>query len=239
MINNIIGSDKAAIYSVAYTFSMMFTILTNAINSSFIPYTYKSLKKQNYKELKKNASILVLLVGVACIIAMGLGAEFIRIFAAPKYYEARWVVIPVAESLLFLFIYPLFCNVEFYFEKTKFIMVASSGAAIINILLNYLFIPKFGYIAAAYTTLVCYILLTIAHYVAYKKLLKQFEIRVELYNIRLILIVVVISLIFMTIMIMIYDLIILRLTVISVIVLIMGIKIKKIILKILQIRSEE
>lgn len=83
------------------------------------------------------------------VIVMAFCPEIIKIFAAPEYYDARWIVPPVVEALLFMFIFPLFCNVEFYFAQTKFIMVASSVAALTNVCLNYIGIRLFGYIAAA------------------------------------------------------------------------------------------
>jgi O-antigen/teichoic acid export membrane protein len=43
-------------------------------------------------------------------------------------------------------------------------MIASVVAGLFNIILNYVFIPRFGYIAAAYTTLFCYGVFTLAHY---------------------------------------------------------------------------
>ena len=47
--------------------------------------------------------------------------------------------------------------------------MGTAGAAILNVILNAVFIKKYGYIAAAYTTLVCYVLYFAYHYfVAYK-----------------------------------------------------------------------
>lgn len=205
MISNMVGKSEAAIYSVAYTISMMFTIVTTAINNSFIPYTYKAIKNKKYKELNKNTTFLVLMVGLFCMIAMAFGPEIIKIFAAPKYYDARWVIPPIAESLLFMFIYPLFSNVEFYFEKTKFIMVASGAAAVANIGLNYIGIQMFGYIAAAYTTLICYILLTVVHYFAYKKVCNTNDIQVNIYNIKFLVVFSGFSICMMIIMTLIYE----------------------------------
>ena len=42
----------------------------------------------------------------------------------------------------------------FYYKKSGFIAFASIVAAAINIILNYILIPRFGFVAAAYTTLV-------------------------------------------------------------------------------------
>jgi len=237
MIADMIGKGEAAIYSVAYTISMMFTIVTGAINNTFIPYTYKAIRDKKYKDLKKTASFLVLLVGAACIVAMAFGPEIIRIFAAPEYYDARWVVPPVAEALLFMFIFPLFCNVEFYYEQTKFIMVASGLAAAINVGLNHVAIKLFGYVAAAYTTLICYILLAIAHYIAYRIICKKKAIDFELYDMRFILTISVISLIIMVGMTFIYDIFVVRYTIIALIVIAIVVKRKVVIEKLRGIKE--
>lgn len=205
MIADMVGTREAAIYAVAYTISMMLTIVTSAINASYIPFTYKAIKNQNYQSLKETSGYLVLFIGIGSILAICIGPEIIRIFAAPVYYESRWIIPPVAASVLFMFIFPLFCNVEFYFEQTKFIMVASVMAAITNIMLNYIAIPIFGYIAAAYTTLFCYILLTIAHYAAYRLVCRKKGISIGIYNMKLIILVIFLSLVMMCLILSVYD----------------------------------
>lgn len=210
MIADMCGESDAAIYNVAYSFAMIFTIVTTAVNNTFIPYTYKVLRDKTYTALRRTANFLVLMVGAFCIIAMAFGPEIIRIFAAPQYYEARWVLPPVAEALLFMFIYPLFCNIEFYYEKTKFIMLASGGAAVVNVALNYIFIGRFGYLAAAYTTLACYILLAVVHYAAAKIICRQEGIEVQLYDMRFLVLLSIASMAVMVFMTAIYDHIIIR-----------------------------
>ena len=188
MINSMVGKSEAAVYAIAYTIAMMMTIITTAINNSFIPYTYKGLTERKYLDIKKNSSLLLVIVGGGCVLAMAFGPELIKIFASKEYYEAIWVMPPVAASVYFMFLYPLFANVEFFYEKTKFIMVASCIGAGTNILLNFIFIKIFGYIAAGYTTLACYILFAFAHYFFYKRIFKENIKEVDnLYDMRFIL----------------------------------------------------
>lgn len=52
-------------------------------------------------------------------------------------------------------------------------MVASLIGAVLNIFLNYLFIPKVGYLAAGYTTLICYVIYVIMHYFFMKYIIKK------------------------------------------------------------------
>ena len=99
--------------------------------------------------------------------------EIIKILAPFSYYEAIYVIPPVTASIFFQFLYSAFSNIEFYYEKPQYVSVASIGAAIINIALNAMLIPLFGYIIAGYTTLFCYILLSIFHYILMSKLINK------------------------------------------------------------------
>lgn len=173
MINNMVGSAQAAIYGVAYNISTLMTIITNAISGTYVPFVYRSMKDKKYGDIKRITNLLLLAVSVCCMIILLFGPEIIKIFAPREYYSARWVIPPISISIYFIFLYQLFGNIEFYFEKTKFVMAASCVGAVTNIILNFICIKKFGFIAAAYTSLVCYILFSIMHYLFSKKVLKE------------------------------------------------------------------
>jgi O-antigen/teichoic acid export membrane protein len=84
------------------------------------------------------------------------------------------VIPPVACAVFFQFLYPLFSTIEFYYEKTHYILASSCLSAVLNIVLNYIFIPKYGYIIAGYTTLVCYIFFAFLHYLFQKKIFSEY-----------------------------------------------------------------
>ena len=84
-----------------------------------------------------------------------------------------WVVPPVALGTLCQYFYTNYVNQELYHKKTVMIAVNSIIAALINTGLNYIFIQKYGYIAAAYTTLAGYFILMCLHYISTKIVLKE------------------------------------------------------------------
>ena len=63
-------------------------------------------------------------------------------------------------------------------------MVASVVGAVLNIILNAIFIPIYGYIAAAYTTLVCYMVYSFLHYLFMRKACEKHTNGVQPYNTR-------------------------------------------------------
>lgn len=174
MIRDLTSASDAGIYSIAYSVSMLMTIFNSAIMQTMDPWMYQRIKDKNIKDIKNVAYPALIFISAANLFLMAFAPEVIRIFAPPAYYDAIWVIPPVAMSVVFTFSYDLFAKFEFYYEKTKFIMMASIAGALANVALNYVFIPIYGYRAAAYTTLFCYILYALGHYLFMRKVCKDY-----------------------------------------------------------------
>lgn len=168
MISRYVGDDKAGIYSLAYQISQVMTLFSTTLNQTITPWIYKKIKENQTKDISRIANICLFIIAAANILLILIGPEVVKLFAPPAYYEAIWIIPPVALSVVFMFSYDLFAKFEFYYEKTYYVMIASTFGAITNIIMNYFCIRVFGYIAAAYTTLFCYILYSLAHYIAMK-----------------------------------------------------------------------
>jgi O-antigen/teichoic acid export membrane protein len=168
MIGKIAGNEEAGIYSIAYSAGMIMILFHGAIMNSFVPWTYKNIKDQKYKEIAKYANLILVLMGCGIFLFILIIPEFIRIMAPPEYHGAVYAVPPICASVFFMSLFNLFANIEYYYEQTKFVMAASVSGAIVNIILNACFIPRYGYLAAAYTTLACYVLFALGHYLFMK-----------------------------------------------------------------------
>ena len=99
--------------------------------------------------------------------------------ATEEYKEAIYVIPPIVGGVFFQVQYYLYANVVYYYKKPKYVMIASLTATITNIILNYVFIKKYGYFAAGYTTLVSYMIQALIDYLAMKKV-----VGIEVYNMR-------------------------------------------------------
>lgn len=170
MINIMVGYSSAGIYSLAYNLAWMLNLITTSILNTFNPWMYQRMKKKEFHRIGPFSYFLLGIVAVCVLGFVSIAPELIKIFAPIEYYEAMWVIPPVTASVYFLFMYSLYANFEFYFEKSKFMMAASTIGGLLNIILNYIFIKLFGYIAAGYTTLICYIFYSIAHYYCMKRI---------------------------------------------------------------------
>lgn len=173
MINGFCGASQAGIYSVAYSAAMVLTIINTSINSSIIPWMFKKLKKSDFSGIYEITFSLMLLVMGLNLFLIALAPEAMYILASKEYHEAILIIPPVACSTFLLFVSQQFINIEFYYEENKFAAYSSIGVAALNLLLNYIFIPIYGYIIAGYTTLVSYIIFTIIHYIVMRYVCKK------------------------------------------------------------------
>lgn len=170
MISNMVGTTESGIYSFAYNVYTIIQVTGNSLSNVWEPWFFEKMYAKDYDAIKKNGFLLgafmLVLVVILCLIA----PEVILILGTSKYSKSIYCVIPIIIGGYFSFIYILPCEIEYYYEKTKYIAIATSVAAIINIILNYIGIKKFGYIAAAYTTLATYLLYFCFHYFMARKI---------------------------------------------------------------------
>lgn len=175
MIEKYCVPGQAAIYSVAHTVSAIIQLLMTAINYSLVPWTYQKLKNREYENIAKKSNIILLTVGVVLAILMLFAPEVMTIMAPKEYREAIYIIPSMTAGIYFNYLYQLYSRIELYHERTKPMMVGTVSCAALNIVLNYILVNKYGYMAAAYTTLFCYFCLCLMHAVLARKIVFEFQ----------------------------------------------------------------
>lgn len=175
MIKDMIGDADSGLYIFGYSFASLLMIFTNAIGQAWLPWFNETLYSGGVEKIKQIQKKLVLL---------GCFLSFAFIVAAPEalmllsvsndsYWIAKFVVPPIVLGTLAQYFYTNYVNVEIFLKKTPVIAAGSCFAAALNYVLNAYFIPRYGYIAAAYTTLASYFILMIVHYITVRFVLRK------------------------------------------------------------------
>lgn len=182
IIASLVGNAAAAKYSLAYTIGLAVTIVWSSINSSLIPYTYEKCRNRDFVSLASTTNAIVLLYSIACGILILFAPEMLMIMAPSSYAECVYIIPPIVGGVFFMSMYFIFANVIYYYKQPKYVMYASVTSAVLNIGLNYILIPQYGYFAAGYTTLACFILQSVLDYYAMRKVTG-----ISIYNMRFLL----------------------------------------------------
>lgn len=241
MIGKMVSDGKAGIYSLAVNCSMVLSFVLTAIESSFIPWLYNNIKNKEYKSIKKIGNQLLMLVGVALLGMTLIGPELVWLMAPPEYQEAIWVIPPVVGGLLFLFEAKLFVGIEFYYENKRGLVHASILSAVVNIGLNYLLIPRFGFVVAGYTTLIAYILFAFMNYIYMQKSIlngNEYKEKVYIYDYKFILRFSVIYMLLSLLITILYPYPVVRITILLLTLFLVCVNYKKILRQVQQIRGK-
>lgn len=170
IINQYGNLSSTGVYSLATKISEVLLLVINSINYSWAPVFY-----QNNGDYKSVEGILKKYSQLVFLMALGIifyAENIAKILVASEFHSALSIIPVLVIGYIFVFLYQIYVNYAIYIKKTINITVNTIIAAIINIILNYIFIPKYGYQAACYTTLISYILLFIFHYINSKFILK-------------------------------------------------------------------
>lgn len=182
MIGAMCGSSEAGIYNLAYSLSQVMSVFNLAFLQTIEPWLYRKIKENQVHAISKVAYPAILCIAILNMLMMLFAPELLSIFAPNSYGAAKWVIPPVSMSVFFTFLYTFFAVFEFYYESTKYVMVASFVGAITNIVLNWIFIKQYGFLAAGYTTLFCYILFAVFHYTFMRKMCNKYLAGVKPYS---------------------------------------------------------
>ncbi len=174
-ISYFIGNESVGYYTVAYQMAALMLLVSISINQAWMPMLYKFLS--NYQENKKtifNVTLYLALLYTVCGVVIYLLSDLIfSLLVDEKFHSAKEYFPILLIAFVFQSYYYLFTNFLFFHKKTALLAKLTFISAIINIILNYIFIVKYGTIGVAYATAITYILYFFIIFAASKSLLNR------------------------------------------------------------------
>lgn len=171
MIRSMVGDAAAGIYSLAGNVQLVLTVLTDSIATVWSTWFYQKMDANDTKDIQHRAFQLCRMFAALCVGMIAIAPEMIWILGGKQYEQATYVAVPLIMVSFVLFVYNVVVDAEYYSQKTTYIMYCTLAAAMIDIVLNLFFVSRFGFVAAAYTTLTSYIFYLIFHMQLSRKLL--------------------------------------------------------------------
>lgn len=159
MISYYAGEDKAGIYSMGHTVGFLAFTVMSQVMAVWSPWVYRRFEEKDIKSVYDNSKMMILIGVYMSVGLITVSTELIKLFLTEAYLFCIYIVPPLVTAMFFQFIYLFLYDLEYYHKKAKRIACASVVAALFNFVLNMIFIQKYGYIAACYTTVAGYFVL--------------------------------------------------------------------------------
>ncbi len=158
--------SEVGIYNLGYKIGMIIQVL---LITPFItiwgPMKYSVRKEKNADQYYRK--ILTYFVAFGILLTLGISVfsfDILRLISPEEYWGAHLVIPLILLSYLFHGLsWPLSLGIAFE-KKTEYYAYITFFGAGLNIGLNFLAIPRYGMMGAAFTTLLCYFLMVVPRY---------------------------------------------------------------------------
>lgn len=155
---------QLGIYGACYKVSILMTLFIQTYRYAAEPFFFDQAKGQHPQDTYARMMHYFLIVCLFIFLSIMLFLDIVMLFVGEAYREGAPVVPVLLLANLFL---GIFYNLSIWFkltDKTTYGAIISVIGAVITLLLNFLLIPKFGYMGAAWATFACYASMMVISY---------------------------------------------------------------------------
>lgn len=164
--NKELAFQQLGIYSACSRLAIIMMMFTQAFRFAYEPFIFAKNKDADnskaYTEAMKYFIIFSLIIFLGVMFYLDVIKLFIR---SAAYYEGLDVV-PII--LIGYILFGIYFNLSFWYkmiDKTYFGAVFSIIGCVLTVALNIIFVPRYGYIASAWATLICnFIMMLMSYY---------------------------------------------------------------------------
>ncbi len=165
------ANEQVGIYSACYKLSMLVTILITAYRYAAEPFFFAQLKNEDKNKIYSKV-MNYFIAAICCVfLVVSLNVDIIKIFFIPN--EAYWEGLKVVPILLLANVFlGVYFNQSIWYKlsnQTKFGAYIAIVGASLTLLINFIFIPKYGYMASAWATMLVYAFQMVASYILGQK----------------------------------------------------------------------
>lgn len=172
-ITNLVGTSETGIYSFAYNIAVVLQVIFYSLENVWGVWMFSHMESREYHAIREASKKYMWLIAFIAIMMLVFSKEVIFIMGDKEYWSGATIFVPILIAMFLLYLYTIPVSIEYYFKQTKYIAMMTVVAAVFNIVTNYMFIPIFGYAAAAYTTLASYGILFVLHWIISIKILRK------------------------------------------------------------------
>ncbi len=148
--------EQVGVYNACYKLSILITLFIQAFRMGAEPFFFKQAQGQNPQRTYARVMKFFVITVTFMFLFVALFLSVWRHFIASKHWEGLAVVPILLLANIFLGIY---YNLSIWYKlgnKTKAGAYITLIGAAVTLVINFLFIPRFGYMACAWATFTCY-----------------------------------------------------------------------------------
>ena len=155
---------QLSVYGVCYKLSIVMTLFISMFRYAAEPFFFSHSTQTDSRAIYSQVMTWFIIVCSFIFLSVMLNIDLLKLLITKEYRVGLNVVAILLIANMFL---GIFYNLSIWYkltDKTKLGALVSIIGAGITILLNFILVPIFGYVGAAWATLICYLSVMVISY---------------------------------------------------------------------------
>ncbi len=164
ILNRYSTTTMVGLYSLGYSIGMVINLIVQAVQLAWPAQLFEIAKLPDAKQrFSMTLTYYCLALGFISLAVSVLAREILVIMTTPEFYSA-YIILPLITLSYVFYGIRFMTTIGMYIKnKVKYSSFVMIGAAIFNVLLSFILIPRFGMIGAAWATFISYFLLALVN----------------------------------------------------------------------------
>jgi len=160
------GSHEVGLYSISYSLAdrsiHLIVSLVLLASAPIVMQIWESKGANETRRFLRDLTKYYLIITMPVIVCLSLLSESILKLLATSDFLNGYKIMPMVATSIFIFgLQRNFQLPLLFYKKTKLVMYVVLISGLINIALNLILVPEYGFVAAGYTTLISYFIFAI------------------------------------------------------------------------------
>ena len=161
--------QQIGIYGANAKIAVLMLMLVQAFRYAAEPFFFSLSKKHDSNKIFADVMKYFIIIALFLFLCVMLYLDIVKHFIGSDYHEGLGVVLPLFLSRIFV---GIFFILSFWYklkDVTKYGIIIFFAGAIVTLGLNYLLIPRFGYLGSAWTNFAAYLVMIIISFIWSRK----------------------------------------------------------------------
>lgn len=172
-VQHMCGASEVGLYGLAYKLGTIGNaILLEGFGLIWFPFAFSLKSDEEVRSVTRKVLTYFHLAMCALTLSLAVFArEIVHAMAAREFHSAWPALSLVALGYLFWGLYQIVSTVFYRLERTWTVGVIACGAAVLNLVLNAVLVPRLGFMGAAWATLGTFAALALVTWIAAERVL--------------------------------------------------------------------
>jgi O-antigen/teichoic acid export membrane protein len=156
-------------YGASYKIAVLMALFIQMFRFAMEPYFFEKAKKKDAKETYARVMKYFVITGLVIFLGINLYLKVVQVIIGSEFRGALAIVPIVSMGYFF---YGIFINLSIWYkvnDLTKYGAWLAIAGAMVTVVINVIFVPKYGYMASAWAHIACYSVMIAGSYFLSRK----------------------------------------------------------------------